>query len=149
MNVFMVFFLSVKRCVRCHRSISVSCIPSPTGDGPAPQFAHRMPELWRAAPKAGLSFELEATAVGFYDLLCPDCGTITVRVDDREPMKKPRFDAYCTYRRIGGLEVVSGLDPGRRTVSVTVDAEPLDKMAIVFEHNRPDMDEHFERYAGA
>jgi len=93
-------------------------------------------------------YEFDGTAAGFYDLLGPDCGGISVAVDGGRETGYRRFDAYCTYRRIGGYEVASGLSTGRHTVTVTVDSASFDKRAILFEHNRPDYDEHPDRYDG-
>ncbi len=42
----------------------------------------------------------------------------------------------------------AGLPDGVHTVTVTVDAQVPDKMKILFEHNRPDMEKNPAKYAG-
>jgi lysophospholipase L1-like esterase len=100
----------------------------------------RMPSLHRASPGARLEFAFTGTCVGFYDFLGPDCGRLAVRIDDGPIELHSRFDAYCTYHRLGSFIAAAGLPAGRHSVTVTVETEPFDKRSILFEHNRGDYD---------
>jgi hypothetical protein len=118
-------------------------------ESPATEFSHRLPELWAGEPGASFSFTFSGTDVGFYDLLGPDCGGIQVSIDGKPVTMHPRFDPYCTYHRLGGIVVAAGLEDRRHIVEVSVDTAHFDKRNILFEHNRPDMDAHPEKYTDA
>lgn len=111
-------------------------------------FGHRVPSLYAAQVGATLRFTFRGTAVGLYDLLGPDCGQVRVRVDDGPVRVVPRFDAYCTYHRLAPLALASGLTDGLHQVEVTVDSTVLDKASILFPHNRPDLAQNPDKYAG-
>lgn len=119
------------------------------------QFAARMPALWKTAtPGASLAFRVAVPAadgvqtrrVAAYDLLGPGGGTVSVRVDGGEPRQVPRIDGYCTYWRLATLPL-GDLSPGEHEIEVTLTAERPDKRAILFEHNRPDLDKNPAKYA--
>lgn len=121
----------------------------PASDPRAKSFGQRMAELWKAEkPGETLSFAFRGTSAGVYDLLGPDCGQVRVTLDDRPESVRPRIDPYCTYHRIASLDLGSGLPDGLHTVTVTVDSQVPDKMKILFEHNRPDMEKNPAKYAG-
>ena len=78
----------------------------PGTNGLAQSFGTRLPGLWEARkPGEWVSFRFRGTTARTYDLLGPDCGQVTVAVDDRPPAVKPRFDPYCTYHRLASLSV--------------------------------------------
>jgi lysophospholipase L1-like esterase len=127
----------------------------PDAEPLARQFATRMPALWKTAtPGASLAFRVtvpEAAGVksrrlAAYDLLGPGGGTVAVRVDGGEPRKLPRIDGYCTYWRLATLPL-GDLPPGEHEIEVTLTDERPDKRAILFEHNRPDLEKNPAKYA--
>ncbi len=104
----------------------------PAQSGQAKSFAKFCPELY-AAKDAGetITVRFTGTYLAFLDLLGPDCGQLEIKVDDKAPIKAARFDAYCTYHRIGSLVAARDVADGRHTVTVRIIADPLDKAAIL------------------
>ena len=114
----------------------------------AKSFGNRLPELWRAGqPGAKLTLRFKGTLAGVYDLLGPDGGQVSVQLDGGPARVVPRFDGYCTYHRLAMLMAGEELPEGMHTVTFTLDAGAPDKAAILFEHNRPDLRQHPEKYA--
>lgn len=98
----------------------------------ARSFAKFLPELYAAKqPGTSLSFKFKGTAVGFYDLLGPDCGQLVAEIDGGPASTVLRFDAFCTYHRLGSFFVSRSLSEGEHTVVVKVDANKPDKAAIL------------------
>ncbi len=121
----------------------------PAKDNLAKAFGNRMAELWKAErPGESIAFKFKGTSVGVYDLLGPDCGQVSVTLDDKPAALRARIDPYCTYHRIASLDLGSGLADTVHTATVTVDAQVPDKMKILFEHNRPDMEKNPAKYQG-
>jgi hypothetical protein len=127
----------------------------PDAEPLARQFATRMPALWKTAtPGASLAFRVtvpEAAGVksrrlAAYDLLGPGGGTVSIRVDGGESRQVPRIDGYCTYWRLATLPL-GDLPPGEHQIEVTLTDERPDKRAILFDHNRPDLEKHPAKYA--
>lgn len=115
----------------------------------AKRFANRLPTLWMASePGTSLTFQFTGTHIGFYDLLGPDCGQVTVSIDGGQPQTRARFDGYCTYHRLAMLMVASNLENTRHTVTVTVASEPPDKASILHTHRRPDLEKNPDKYDG-
>jgi hypothetical protein len=120
----------------------------------ARDFRERLPALWCAEkPGDALTFRFRGTAAQVYDLLGPDCGQVRVTVDGKDAGLRPRFDAYCTYHRLGMTWIGSTLSNTVHTVSVTVAPDPLDKAAILAQRqermDRPDRFAGNRWYAGA
>jgi lysophospholipase L1-like esterase len=102
----------------------------------AKRFGNRLPELWKASrPGETISFKFRGTTARIYDLLGPDCGQVIVKIDDREPVVKPRFDAYCTYHRLATLNVAEGLSNTVHQVEITIHPEQPDKAKILSQRN--------------
>ena len=103
----------------------------------ARQFKDRLPELWRASqPGESISFRFRGRTAKIYDLLGPDCGQVIVKIDDRPPEVKARFDAYCTYHRLATLTIADELPDGIHQVEVTVHPEQPDKAKILSQRHQ-------------
>jgi hypothetical protein len=104
----------------------------PSVDGIAKRFSGRLPELWKAnRPGETVTFRVRGSVVRIYDLLGPDCGQITIQVDDRPAYVKPRFDAYCTYHRLAYLVVGKALSDDVHEITLTIHPDQPDKVAIL------------------
>jgi S-formylglutathione hydrolase FrmB/lysophospholipase L1-like esterase len=119
----------------------------------ARSFGARLPELWEARePGESVSFKFRGTTARIYDLLGPDCGQVTIAVDNGSPVVTPRFDAYCTYHRLATLSVAEGLPEGVHSVKITIHKEQPDKARILSErHEKMDDPKKFDGttwYAG-
>jgi lysophospholipase L1-like esterase len=98
----------------------------------AKRFGKFLPDLYAArAGGTAITFRFKGTAVGFYDLLGPDCGQLVAEMDGGPASTVPRFDSYCTYHRLGSFFVGRGLPEGVHTVVVKVDSTMPDKPAIL------------------
>jgi lysophospholipase L1-like esterase len=120
----------------------------------AKSFGNRLPELWEARePGESIAFRFRGTTVRIYDLVGPDCGQVTIVVDDRPPVMAPRFDAFCTYHRLSTLSVAEGLPEGVHSVKITIHPEQPDKAKILSQrHEKMDNPKRFDGtawYAGA
>jgi hypothetical protein len=117
-------------------------------DDRARSFQNRMPVLWKATGAgATLTFAFRGTAASLYDLLGPDGGQLSVRVDDGPERKVARIDGYCTYHRIARLDLAADLPEGTHRVTVTLLPDAPDKAKILFENNRPDLEKNPAKYA--
>ncbi len=104
----------------------------PSSDRLAKSFGDRLPEVWQAQePGESVSFQFRGTAVRIYDLLGPDCGQVSVVLDGGPAEVKPRFDAYCTYHRLGSFAIGEGLADGVHSVQVTLSPDRPDKAKIL------------------
>ena len=109
-------------------------------------FFGRMGQLWQAkAPGASLSFAFNGTFASIYDLLGPDGGAVSVKVDDQPEKKANRIDGYCTYTRTAKLDIGT-LPAGPHRVTVTLLPDAPDKKNILFEKNRPDLEKNPAKY---
>jgi lysophospholipase L1-like esterase len=98
----------------------------------AKRFANRLPVLWRAdKPGTTLTFTFHGCSVATYDLLGPDGGELEVLVDDRPAKRVKRFDAYCTYHRLGMTPVLSETQSGDHTVTIQLMGNTFDKAEIL------------------
>lgn len=120
----------------------------PSDSGLGKRFLSNMPTLWAARkPGTTLEFKFKGTFVGFYDLLGPDCGQVTVNVDGKESVVK-RFDGYCEYHRIAMLVVDRSLPDGLHNVKVTVHPEQPDKLNILHKQRHDDFMKNPAKYDG-
>jgi lysophospholipase L1-like esterase len=102
----------------------------------AKSFGNRLPEVWKATqPGESISFKFRGSTVRIYDLVGPDCGQVTVALDDRPPVTKARFDAYCTYHRLASLSVGEELPEAMHTVKITIHPDQPNKAKILAERN--------------
>ncbi|MEN6427180.1 MAG: alpha-L-fucosidase [Phycisphaerales bacterium] len=104
----------------------------PQTDRIARNFSERLPILW-CADKAGatLSFTFHGRAAAVYDLLGPDGGELEVLVDDQPARLVRRFDAYCTYHRLGTTVLLSQTQAADHTVTVRLTGNTFDKAEIL------------------
>jgi len=126
----------------------------PKTDPMAKRFGNRLPELWMADnPGETLEFRFKGTALAVYDIVGPNCGQIIVKLDDRPPVIRPRFDAYCTYHRLSKLQIGGDLPDAVHIVVCKIDAKQPDKAAILAKrHQKIDNPKRFDNtawYAGA
>ncbi len=107
----------------------------------AKNFARRLPVLWRAdKPGATLTFAFHGRSAAIYDLLGPDGGELEVLVDNRPARPVRRFDAYCTYHRLGTTALLSETQAGDHTVTVRLTGNAFDK-AEILSHNKNKIDD--------
>lgn len=114
----------------------------------ARRFAERLPGLWKVdKPGESLSFRFKGTYAAVYDLLGPDCGQVVVTLDDHKPVVRRRIDGYCTYHRLATLPIGTGLPDAVHTVRIELSPGRPDKRSILFDRNKPDYDNHPDKYA--
>jgi hypothetical protein len=95
-------------------------------------FQNRMPELWKAnQPGETISFTFKGTTVGIYDLLGPDCGQVIVRMDEKAPVVRARFDSFSTYHRLAAFNLANGLPDRLHTVKLEIAPDQPDKSKIL------------------
>lgn len=108
----------------------------PETDAMAKRFGNRLPEIWEAdRPGESIRFRVRGSVVRIYDLVGPNCGQITVQVDDQPAYIRPRFDAYCTYHRLSTFTVGKALTDGEHKITLTIHPEQPDKVAILSQRN--------------
>jgi hypothetical protein len=106
----------------------------PATDRLAKSFGDRLPEVWKASnPGESISFKFRGKVVRIYDLVGPDCGQLTIVLDDQPPIVKARFDAFCTYHRLATLSVGEDLPNAVHQVRITIVADQPDKARILAE----------------
>lgn len=113
----------------------------------AKRFSRNMPELYQAVkPGAKLSFDFTGISAAFFDVLGPDGGQLSVRLDGGKPSLRNRIDGYCTYHRMSKLDVATEIPSGVHHVEVTLTPDQLDKGKILFERNRGDLEANPKKY---
>jgi hypothetical protein len=112
------------------------------------RWANRMTSLHKGS-KAGetIRFKFKGTRCAIYDIVGPDCGQVTVTLDDQPARIVPRFDAYCTYHRLSSLMIGSDLTDTVHSVKVEIHPDQPDKAAILAK-NKNVIDKP-ERFNGA
>jgi len=110
-------------------------------DPVARSFSDRVPCLWRGeTPGAGLRFAFHGRSAAIYDLLGPDGGELETVVDNQPASLSRRFDAFCTYHRLGCTWVLSESAVADHTVTIRLTANPIDK-AKILEQNKNQIDD--------
>ncbi len=108
----------------------------PQTDTMAKRFGDRLPEVWKAdQPGESIQFRIRSSVVRIYDLVGPDCGQVTIQVDDQPAYVQPRFDAYCTYHRLSCLTVGKAMGAGEHKITLTIHPEQPDKARILSQRN--------------
>ncbi len=119
----------------------------PATDSLARNFRRELPALWCAEQVGNaLTFRFRGTAAAVYDLLGPDCGQLRLTLDGQDEGLRPRFDAYCTYHRLGMTWIGSMLSNDTHTVKLAIAPDALDKAAILAQ--RQERMDRPERFAG-
>jgi hypothetical protein len=107
----------------------------------AKKFRKQLPKLYKATkPGESLTIKFKGTYVGVYDLLGPDCGQVTVTLDEKPAIIKPRFDAFSTYHRVASLKVGENLANVPHTLKIEIHPEQPDKVKIL-EQRKEKMDD--------
>ncbi|MBZ4189288.1 SGNH/GDSL hydrolase family protein [Niabella beijingensis] len=121
-------------------------------------------------PGAAFRFRFNGDLFGIFDIGGPEVGQLEFMVDgkpDGKPVKLSRekqgsfiyyqandrasnnvlnrFNAYCNNRYRGQFDVVK-LEPGVHDVTVTVSSKKADKLQILPEDKREDIQQHPEKY---
>ncbi len=110
---------------------------NPETDNMAKRFGNRLPEVWQAdKPGEAIKFHMRGSVVRIYDLVGPNCGQITVQIDDKPASVRPRFDAYCTYHRLSCLTVGMGMEPVEHQITLTIHPDQPDKAKILSRRNQ-------------
>lgn len=109
------------------------------------RWANRMTTLHKGSqPGDTITFKFKGTRCAIYDIIGPDCGQVSVTLDDKPASFVPRIDAYCTYHRMATLVVGTDLEDKEHTVKIVIDAKQLDKAAILAKNgNKIDKPERF------
>jgi hypothetical protein len=104
----------------------------PSTNALANQYRAYMPGLWKAN-RAGESITLKfkGSTLLIYDLLGPDCGQVSVQIDNLPPYTVPLFDAFSTYHRLGTLSVANSMPDGIHTAVITLLPNQPDKLTIL------------------
>jgi len=103
----------------------------------AKSFGNRLPDLWAASkPGESISFKFRGTTARIYDLVGPDCGQVSLAIDDAPAVVQPRFDAFCTYHRLSTLSIAEGLPQAIHTVKITIHPDQPDKAKILARRNQ-------------
>ncbi|QMW03288.1 SGNH/GDSL hydrolase family protein [Spirosoma foliorum] len=108
---------------------------TPTTDSVARKLSNRFAFLLKATtPGARIQVRFRGTHFGVYDVMGPGCGQFRVVIDGQETKLYPRFDRFCTYYR-SNYFLLPALPDGVHTVELYVDAQKLDKAAILKQRN--------------
>lgn len=96
------------------------------------RWAARMDQVWKAdKPGETVEFRFKGTAASVYGLLGPDCGQVTVTLDDQKPSVRPLFDGYCSYHRLALLWAGSNLSDTVHRVKFEIHPDQPDKAEIL------------------
>jgi hypothetical protein len=109
------------------------------------RWAKRMTSLHQGS-QAGetISFQFKGTRCAIYDIIGPDCGQITLTLDDQPARIVPRFDAYCVYHRLSALLIGSDLPDTVHRVKLQIHPDQPNKAAILAKNkNTIDKPERF------
>jgi hypothetical protein len=100
-----------------------------------------------------LTFKFKGTRCAIYDIIGPDCGQVTLTLDDQPARIIPRFDAYCTYHRLSSLMIGSDLTDTVHSVKIQIHPDQPDKATILAKNkntiDKPDRFNGTAFYPGA
>ncbi len=113
------------------------------------RWANRMTTLHKGSqPGETITFKFKGTRCSIYDIIGPDCGQVTVTLDDQPAKILPRFDAYCTYHRLATLMIGTDLEDKIHSVKIELHTEQPDKATILAKNgNKIDKPERFNATA--
>lgn len=104
----------------------------PKTDDFGKRWANRMTTLHRGSkPGETITFKFKGTRCSIYDIIGPDCGQVSVTLDDQPARIVPRFDAYCLGHRLSALVIGSDLEDAVHTVKIEIHPDQPDKTAIL------------------
>ena len=105
-------------------------------------FGGRLPVIWEGArPGDSIAFRFKGTMVGLYDLVGPDGGQVTWKIDEVAGGPRPRFDSYCTYYRLASLVLAEGLPDREHAVRIEIHPQQPDRSPVVSRvRNEPGFD---------
>ncbi|MCC7493124.1 MAG: SGNH/GDSL hydrolase family protein [Fimbriimonadaceae bacterium] len=84
-------------------------------------FGNRMPDVFEGrAPGDSISFKFKGTTCQLYDLMGPDAGQVSIKIDGVERGPVARFDSYCTYHRLATIGVCANLPDTVHEVTLTI-----------------------------
>lgn len=109
------------------------------------RWAKRMTSLNQGS-QAGetIAFQFKGTRCAIYDIIGPDCGQVTLTLDDQPARIIPRFDAYCTYHRLSALLIGTDLPDTVHRVKLQIHPDQPNKAAILAKNkNTIDKPERF------
>jgi lysophospholipase L1-like esterase len=102
----------------------------------AKNWAARLPALHKGTqPGETIAFKFKGTRCAIYDIIGPDCGQVSVTLDDQAPRVVARFDSYCTYHRLASLMIGSELPDAVHSVKIEIHPEQPDKAKILSQRN--------------
>ena len=110
------------------------------------KFSDRFEKPWSAMPGATIDFTFKGSGLFCYDIFGPESVILEVTIDGRT-RKLTRFDGYCSFWRINGIVLASGLDKNMlHHTTIKVSDEIPDKRKLLFERSVADFDQHPEKY---
>ena len=111
-------------------------------------FLNRCDDFFSFDNGATITFKYKGLNASAYNIIGPQGGVVEVTIDGGNPRDARQFDPYCTYHRLATLGLGGGTDPNQiHTVTIKVTDKPIDKRAILFDHNKPDFDKNPAKYA--
>jgi len=104
-------------------------------DQPAFNFAGEYLKKVGKASRSGetLRVRFKGRAIGAYDIMGPDAGKVIVEIDGVIRDTIPRFDRFCTYRRMNYF-LIDHLEDKEHEAAFRVLSEPFNKAAILDEN---------------
>lgn len=100
------------------------------------RWAARLPALHKgSAAGETVTFRFQGTRCAIYDILGPDCGQVTVTLDDKPAKIVPRFDSYSTYHRLATMLIGTELADEVHTVKIEIHPDQPEKAKILAQRN--------------
>jgi lysophospholipase L1-like esterase len=101
------------------------------------RFGPRLGAIYRAhEPGSTVTFTFKGRYAAIYDIIGPDCGQVIVTLDERPPVTRKRFDAYCTNFRPQTLPIGADLPKALHSVKIEIDKQQPDKVKILAERKQ-------------
>ncbi|HYG75512.1 MAG TPA: GDSL-type esterase/lipase family protein [Planctomycetota bacterium] len=108
----------------------------PQKDDFGKRWKERMTSLHKGSqPGESIVFKFKGTRCAIYDIIGPDCGQVTITLDNQPPRTVARFDAFCTYHRLATLLIASDLPDAEHSVKIEIHPEQPDKAKILSQRN--------------